>query len=193
VLHRPGSSDLPYARRLCAELGARLTEVPGLDAGALRGQLPSVISMVETWEWQVVNHAAPMLPLTTKVHEHGYRVVLSGEGADEIFLGYNRDGTGDSLKHEQMHRVAALHKTNCRRLDRMGMRDQLEFRVPFLDRAVTEWALALPEEYLVRDGVAKWILREAVRDILPADTTIPSRPPRRCSAAFRATNHPAIH
>lgn len=169
VLHRPNSQDLRYAQLLCQELDVPLTQVPGMSTDALREHLPEVVSAVETWEWQVVNHAAPMLPLTAAIHADGHRVVLSGEGADELFLGYARADTSLPAKEEQVERIAALHRTNCRRLDRMGMRDQLEFRVPFLDRAVTDWALTLPPDHLVRDGTTKWILREALRDLLPPE------------------------
>jgi asparagine synthase (glutamine-hydrolysing) len=168
VLHRPGSPDLRFARLLCRELDVPLTEVEGWDGERLRARMSEVVSTVETWEWQVVNHAAPMLALTAAIREDGHRVVLSGEGADELFLGYARS-TDISPRREQIRRVAALHRTNCRRLDRMGMRDQLEFRVPFLDRTVTELALGLPTEYLTRDGVPKWILRESLRELLPVE------------------------
>jgi asparagine synthase (glutamine-hydrolysing) len=169
VLHRPGSPDLRFARSLCERLGVALTEVAGFDPARLRSELPNVIAALETWEWQVVNHAAPMLALTAAIRADGHRVVLSGEGADELFLGYSRARSPLTPKQEQLDRITALHRTNCRRLDRMGMRDQLEFRVPFLDRSVTELALSMPSELLVRDGVPKWILREALRGILPAE------------------------
>lgn len=169
VLYLPGSPDLEHARSICRSLEVPLTEVAGFDADRLRTELPTVISTVETWEWQVVNHAAPMLALTSAIHADNHRVVLSGEGADELFSGYSRMQSSASIKSEQIDRIGALHRTNCRRLDRMGMRDQLEFRVPFLDRSITELALSIPAELLVKDDVPKWILREALRDILPAE------------------------
>lgn len=169
VLHRPNSADLRFARSLCRKLRVPLTEVAGLDADRLRAELRTVVWTVETWEWQVVNHSAPMLALTAAIHADDHRVVLSGEGADELFLGYARSDQSAPPKSEQIERIAALHRTNCRRLDRMGMRDQLEFRVPFLDRSVTELALSMPSDLLVRNGVSKWILREAFRGILPTE------------------------
>ena len=169
VLHGPGSTDLPYARNLCERLGVPLVEVPADSAAGLRGALPNTIRSLETWEWHVVNHAAPMDRLAAAIHADGHRVALSGEGADELFLGYDRTSSADAPEVEQRRRTTGLHRTNCRRLDRMGMAHQVEFRVPFLDRALTDRALSLHSGLLVRDGVSKPILRRAAAEVLPAD------------------------
>lgn len=166
VLHRPGSDDLPAARRLCRELSVPLKCVLGDPPEQLLADLPDTIAAVESWEWQVVNHAAPMRALTRAIAADGHRVALSGEGADELFLGYRR-ASDVPPEVEQRRRLAALHMTNCRRLDRVGMRSNVEFRVPFLDRAVTEWALGLPPAMLIHDGVEKRVLRKAAEPLLP--------------------------
>jgi len=165
TLHRNGSVDLPYARGLCQELGVPLVEVLAPEPDELCDELAETVQHVETWEWHVLNHAAPMRALTRAIHADGHRVVLSGEGADELFAGYSDPDSpppvaGD-LVREQRRRLADLHRTNCRRLDRVGMADSLEFRVPFLDRRVVEFALHTPVELFRRDGHVKWILRMA--------------------------------
>ncbi|MFD5446008.1 asparagine synthetase B family protein [Streptomyces tendae] len=173
LLHTDGSPDAPYARSLCERLGIPLVTVQATPPEVLCDSLPDVVHAVESWEWQVVNHAAPMLALHRAIKANGHRVVLTGEGADELFLGYT-DPTGPAqnpaeLADERLRRVLDLHRTNCRRLDRMSMRETLECRVPFLDRRVAEFALGLPPSLAVRDGINKWVLRQAASRVLPRE------------------------
>jgi asparagine synthase (glutamine-hydrolysing) len=171
TLARGDAPDLPFARMVCAHLGMPLVVVdaepylrPDVVAEAVR--------QVETWEWHVVLHAAAMQPLARRIAADGHRVVLCGEGADELFGGYG--AAHPDRGAERAQRLAHLHRTNCRRLDRVGMAYTLEFRVPFLSRAFVELALSVPVDRLDRDGVTKWPLREAARGILP--TAVIDRP-----------------
>ncbi|WP_101254347.1 asparagine synthetase B family protein [Streptomyces barkulensis] len=168
VLNRPDSPDLPYAEELCRLLDVPLVRVTASETTQLYKRLPEVIRTVETWEWQVVNHAAPMSDLMGAIQADGHRVVLTGEGADELFCGYGQPVASDgTLQSERLARVRNLHRTNCRRLDRMGMQATLECRVPFLDRTVTEFALGLHSRWMVRDGRNKWVLRAMAHGVLP--------------------------
>lgn len=170
VLNRPGSPDLPYAVELCRRLGIPLVKVPAPGMAELQRRLPEVMRTVETWEWHVVNHAAPMTALMTAIQADGHLVVLTGEGADELFCGYGPPSVPRpvaDVRTERLARIKDLHRTNCRRLDRMGMQATLECRVPFLDRAVTEFALRLHPRWLLRDGQNKWALRNMAGRVLP--------------------------
>jgi asparagine synthase (glutamine-hydrolysing) len=170
VLRRPSSPDLPYATSLCQALGVPLVEVQAPDPLEVQAAVPETVRSVESWEWHVVNHAAPMMTLSEAIRADGHRVVLAGEGADELFAGYGAVSAGqtpDQIRAERLARVSGLHRTNCRRLDRIGMRSTLEFRVPFLDRSLTEYALGLHPGWLVRDGTRKWILRATASRVLP--------------------------
>lgn len=174
VLHRPGSPDIDAARRLCLDLQVRLIEVEGLPPEELWKRAPEVVEIVESWEWHVVNHAAPMLPLVAAIADAGFRVVLTGEGADELCFGYierNADGTpitGEAeLAQRRRLRLAQLGRTNCQRLDRMLMKSTIECRVPFLDREVVETALSILPKAHLRDGVPKAMLKEVARRCLP--------------------------
>lgn len=172
TLSRPDSPDLPYAIDLCRMLGVTLVEVPAPTPEQLARQLPEVIRAVETWEWHVINHAAPMLALMSTIRRDGHRVVLTGEGADELFCGYGPpDPTPDpaDVRAERLDRIRHLHRTNCRRLDRMGMRSTLECRVPFLDRELTDYALSLHPAWMLRNGQRKWVLRSVAARVLPVD------------------------
>jgi asparagine synthase (glutamine-hydrolysing) len=102
------------------------------------------------------------------------KVVLTGEGADELFAGYEymREYTDAGELHEELVRsVEGLHNLNLQRCDRVTMAHGLEARVPFLDREVIHHALRLPAEWkLSCDGVPeKELLREAFDGWLPDD------------------------
>jgi asparagine synthase (glutamine-hydrolysing) len=102
------------------------------------------------------------------------KVVLTGEGADELFAGYDylREFTDAAKLHAELVRtVEALHNLNLQRCDRVTMAFGLEARVPFLDREVIDWALRLPPEAkLAPPGEPeKRLLREAFDGWLPDD------------------------
>lgn len=170
VLSRPGSEDLPRAVELCRELGVPCVPVPAPDPDELRGSVRSTVRIVESWEWQVLNHAAPMAALMRAIRADDHKVVLTGEGADELFMGYidpASEHDASVLEKERFVRTADLHRTNCRRVDRMGMAEGLECRVPLLSRRITEFALALPAGSLVSGGHTKWPLRQTALRVLP--------------------------
>ena len=121
----------------------------------------------------MVTGAVVTLMAARHAKEAGLKVVLCGEGADEIFAGYKavRKMPWPKLVEASWRLINNLHNTECKRLDRMSMAVSLEARVPFLDRNVVEYALNLPGSAKLRqhDGrlVEKHILREAFAGLLP--------------------------
>lgn len=173
VLCRKHSSpDLPYARQICQDLGVKLIEVEAAEPGDMFAELPDLISRLETWEWHVVNHAAPMDQIFSVIRKDGHKVVLTGEGADELFFGYNifsEETDYNILEKERILRIQHLHRTNCQRIDRMGMAHGLECRVPFLDKTLTEFALSIPAQFCLTEDVNKKPLRDIAKKLLPSN------------------------
>lgn len=167
TLAKQGSQDLPYARQLCKELGLVLHEVLAQETASSDEILHDTVEAVESWHWQVLTHSAPMFPLMEAIRQTGIKVVLAGEGADELFGGYHRDVSTRQFKDERFARLRDLHRTNCQRLDRMGSMHQLEIRVPFLDRALVELILGFPAEWMT-GGLPKQFLRDAMAGLLPS-------------------------
>jgi asparagine synthase (glutamine-hydrolysing) len=165
----PGSDDLRYARRLCAEIGVR-HEVVELAPGQIgRAEIRAAIEMSELTEYGDIINAVVSVPLFRRVAEAGVKVVLTGDGSDELFGGYamyHRAGP-DQARRLFLHKIRNLARTELQRVDRTSMGHAVEARVPFLDPALVELALALPMDLKVRDGQEKWILREAFADLLP--------------------------
>jgi len=162
----PGSPDLEFAERSCAELGVRHV-VRYLSQDELVDRLPAITRQVETFEMVDVMDASVMAPAYEVAHKLGLKVVLVGDGSDELFAGYDLFREHPDPEALMRYRVMNLHRTDLQRLDRVSMLHSVEAREPFLDQAVVDFAWHLPMEYKQRDGIEKWVLRQAVSDVLP--------------------------
>jgi asparagine synthase (glutamine-hydrolysing) len=160
------SPDLAAARTVAEHLGCDHVEVTYTAAEALES-LPNVVRAIESFDPGLVRSAVPnyMLARTTRQH---VKVVLTGEGADELFAGYDymREFTDDHALHAELERtVRSLHNLNLQRCDRVTMAHAVEARVPFLDRNVIAWALrippgekqGMPEKRLLREAFTGWL------------------------------------
>jgi asparagine synthase (glutamine-hydrolysing) len=165
----PGSADLAYARRLCADLCVP-HEVIELAPGQIgRPAIRRAIAMAELTEYGDIINAVVSVPLFRRIREAGIKVVLTGDGSDELFGGYPmyQRTSPDAARRLFLHKIANLGRTELQRVDRTSMGHGVEARVPFLDLALVELAMRLPMDLKVRDGQEKWILREAFADVLP--------------------------
>jgi len=167
-----GSPDLVAARAAAKHLGTEHHERIYTAEEAIEA-VPMVVRAIEHFDPSLVRSAVPNYLLAEMAAEH-VKVVLTGEGADELFAGYEylRDLDGaDELQSEMVRTVEALHDLNLQRCDRVTMAHGLEARVPFLDRMVISFALGLPAAWkLAGDGVPeKRLLREAFAGWAPDD------------------------
>ncbi|MFW5970448.1 MAG: asparagine synthase-related protein, partial [Halofilum sp. (in: g-proteobacteria)] len=169
-----GSSDLAAARRVAEHLGTIHHEYV-IGAEEITDALPRVIRHLESYDRDLVRSAAPTW-FVAREAARDMKVVLTGEGADELFAGYayHADYTdGEALQRELHRSLTAMHSINLQRVDRMTMAHSLEARVPFLDRQMIDLAMTLPADLKQRpeqgcDG-EKWILRKACEDLLPKE------------------------
>ncbi|MDZ7723522.1 MAG: asparagine synthase B [candidate division KSB1 bacterium] len=131
--------------------------------------LPQVVQYLESYDPSLVRCAVPG-HFTCKLAAEHVTVVLTGEGADEVFTGYQymKNWELDSLNQEAKRCLNTLHNINLQRADRMGMRFSLELRVPFLDARMIDLGMKLPPEWKIREHngakIEKWILRHAFQD-----------------------------
>ena len=177
-----GSSDLAAAREVAHFLGTRHHERVYDQQDMLR-VLPHVLRFLESFDPALVRSALPNYFLAQLSAEY-VKVFLTGEGADELYAGYDyleRFEEPDALHSELVHIVSTLHNTNLQRADRMSMAHGLEARVPFLDMRSIALALGLPALWKLRgEGrPAKALLRRAFADALPAP--IVNRPKEKFS------------
>jgi asparagine synthase (glutamine-hydrolysing) len=164
------SPDLAAAREVAAHLGT-LHHEHVYDEQEAAAALPAVVRAIESFDPALVRSAVPNFLLARMTAEH-VKVVLTGEGADELFAGYDylREFTAPADLHAELERtVRSLHNLNLQRCDRVTMAHGLEARVPFLDLEVIRWALRLPAEAKLTgpDRPEKALLREAFDGWLP--------------------------
>ena len=135
--------------------------------------VPEVVRAIEHFDPSLVRSAVPNYLLAEMTVEH-VKVVLTGEGADELFAGYDylhKHIEEGGLHDEIVRTVEELHGLNLQRADRVTMAHGLEARVPFLDREVIAYAVGLPADWKIAgpDDPEKRLLREAFDGWLPED------------------------
>lgn len=165
-----GSPDLEAAREVAKVLGTVHHELT-YTVAEIEKSLPEVIGFLESFDAPLVRSAVPMY-FVSKIASQHVKVVLSGEGADELFAGYSylEPFSGQELKNELAAILTRLQDTNLQRADRMSMAHGLEARVPFLDLSLVRYVSRIPADLLAtRPGtLEKWLLREACRGLLPS-------------------------
>ena len=166
-----GSPDLAAAREAAAFIGSVHHEVhftiqEGIDA------IRDVIYHLETYDVTTVRASTPMYLLARVIRSMGIKMVLSGEGADEIFGGYlyfHKAPDARSFHEETVRKLKKLHLYDCLRANKSLMAWGIEGRVPFLDKEFLDVAMGLnPELKMAANGkIEKWILRSSFEDMLP--------------------------
>lgn len=167
-----GSSDLLAARAVAESLGTEHHESVYTAEEAL-DVLPEVVRCIESFDPSLVRSAVPNYLLARFTAEH-VKVVLTGEGADEIFAGYEyltEFATEEDLHDELVRTIEGLHNLNLQRCDRVTMAHGLEARVPFLELDMIELGLSLPAGWKLSgpDQPEKRLLRQAFDGWLPED------------------------
>ncbi|ODV91356.1 hypothetical protein CANCADRAFT_26824 [Tortispora caseinolytica NRRL Y-17796] len=160
-----GAPDLIAARHVAKFIGTvhhehHFTVQEGLDA------LSDVIYHLETYDVTTIRASTPMYLLSRKIKAQGVKMVLSGEGSDEIFGGYLYFGAApnpEEFYEETVKRVKNLHLADCLRANKSTMAWGLEARVPFLDREFLDVAMAIDpkEKMITSDRIEKYIIRKA--------------------------------
>jgi asparagine synthase (glutamine-hydrolysing) len=138
----------------------------GLDA------LADVIHHIETYDVTTVRASTPMYLMARRIRAMGVKMVLSGEGSDEIFGGYlyfHRAPNARAFHEETIRKLDRLHFYDCLRANKSMAAWGVEARVPFLDKEFMDVAMSVdPAAKMVRDGrMEKHILREAFAQDLP--------------------------
>lgn len=165
-----GAPDLAAARLVADTLGTTHRESVYSLADVTR-RLDEVIYHLESYDPALIRSALPCYFVSELASQH-VKVALTGEGADELFAGYEymaRIPDSGALHAECSRLLRGLHAMNLQRVDRMTMAHGIEGRVPFLDISFVEWAMALDPQLKLwrRDQREKWLLRAAAARVLP--------------------------
>ncbi|WP_427851925.1 asparagine synthase B [Stenotrophomonas acidaminiphila] len=170
-----GSPDLAAAKIAADMLGTvhhgfEYTFEEGLDA------LPEVIRHIETYDVTTIRASTPMFLLARRIKAMGVKMVLSGEGSDEIFGGYlyfHKAPNAREFHEELVRKLDALNNYDCLRANKSMMAWGVEPRVPFLDRAFLDVAMRMDARHKMVDKasgrIEKAVLREAFEGYLPRE------------------------
>jgi asparagine synthase (glutamine-hydrolysing) len=168
-----GSPDLASARKVARHIGTvhhefQYTIQEGIDA------LRNVIYHIETYDVTTVRASTPMFMIARYIKSLGIKMVLSGEGADEVFGGYlyfHKAPNSEEFHNETVRKLSKLHQYDCLRANKSLASWGVEGRVPFLDKEFLDIAMRInPKDKMAGNGkIEKYILRNAFEDYLPEE------------------------
>ena len=168
-----GAPDLAKARLVANRIGTVHHEInytiqEGLDA------IRDVIYFIETYDVTTVRASTPMYLLARVIKSMGIKMVLSGEGADEIFGGYlyfHKAPTPEEFHKETVRKLSKLHLYDCLRANKSLAAWGVEGRVPFLDKDFLDVAMTIDPSYKMCPGkeIEKKVVRDAFSDMLPEE------------------------
>ncbi|PQB04210.1 asparagine synthase B [Aureitalea marina] len=166
-----GSPDLAAAQKVADHLDTVHHEIKfsiqeGIDA------IRDVIYHLETYDITTIRASTPMYLMARAIKAMGIKMVLSGEGSDEIFGGYlyfHKAPDAEEFHKETVRKLDKLHQYDCLRANKSLAAWGIEGRVPFLDKEFMDVAMRLnPEDKMINgERMEKWILRKAFEDMLP--------------------------
>ena len=166
-----GSPDLAAAQKVAEHIGTvhheiKFTIQEGLDA------IREVIYHLETYDITTIRASTPMFLMARAIKALGIKMVLSGEGADELFGGYlyfHKAPNAKEFHEETVRKLEKLHQYDCLRANKSLAAWGIEGRVPFLDKEFIEVAMRInPKDKMISDDrMEKWVLRKAFEDYLP--------------------------
>jgi len=166
-----GSPDLKAAKLVADHIGSIHHEVTftiqeGLDA------IKDVIFHLETYDVTTVRASTPMYLLARVIKSMGIKMVLSGEGADEIFGGYlyfHKAPNAEEFHKETVRKLEKLYQYDCLRANKSLAAWGIEGRVPFLDKEFIDVAMRInPKDKMIdKDKMEKWVLRKSFESYLP--------------------------
>ncbi|GAA0873470.1 asparagine synthase B [Gangjinia marincola] len=168
-----GSPDLAAARKVADHIGTVHHEIEftiqeGIDA------IRDVIYQLETYDITTIRASTPMYLMARVIKSMGIKMVLSGEGADELFGGYlyfHKAPNAKEFHEETVRKLNKLHMYDCLRANKSLAAWGIEGRVPFLDKEFMDVAMRINprDKMITTDRMEKWVIRKAFEDYLPQE------------------------
>ena len=166
-----GSPDLAAAQKVADHIGTvhheiKFTIQEGLDA------IRDVVYHLETYDITTIRASTPMYLMARAIKALGIKMVLSGEGADELFGGYlyfHKAPTAKDFHEETVRKLDKLHQYDCLRANKSLAAWGIEGRVPFLDKEFMDVAMRInPKDKMInKERMEKWVIRKAFEKYLP--------------------------
>lgn len=180
--------DLIYSKKVAKLLNLKL-KIIKIKEKEVENYLKKIIPLIEDSNVIKVGVALPFYVACEQARKEGCKVIFSGLGSEEIFAGYDRHKRSNNINKECISGLLKMYERDTYRDDIITMYNNLELRLPFLDKDLVGYVLRIPEKYKISDDRNKIILREiAIR--LKLDREIAER--RKLAAQYGSNFHKAI-
>ncbi|MBU3661394.1 MAG: hypothetical protein FGM14_16115 [Flavobacteriales bacterium] len=165
------TDDLSFVNVLAEQLNIVVKSIELPKSNELSELIDKVVYHTESYNPSIVSNGLATYLLSAAAHSDNLKVVLSGEGADELFCGYPISKNTNAWFEKRAELIENMHFTELRRLDLASMAHTIEIRCPFLDRKVYSISNDCKAKDLIRDFQGKQILRSVFKDDLPSEIT----------------------
>jgi asparagine synthase (glutamine-hydrolysing) len=164
------SPDVIAAIKAASELGLKI-KVHYLDEEEISSELENIISSIESADHLQVDVAIPIFFAAMEAKKDMIRVMITGQGADEIFAGYPwypeilKNKGSKTLNQSLWNDIKNLYKDTLEREDKIAMYHSIELRVPYLDPKVIEVAMSISDDLKIRGNCVKYLHRKLAKDV----------------------------
>lgn len=180
------SADLEAARQLCDDFKVKHVVVSPPENELMDFYLKEGVYLTESYEPVLVRNAVSYHYVCKAVRDKGYKFVLNGEGADEIFGGYAFFKEVEIHQRDTVIRdsLLTIHQTYLQMADRASMYATLEARVPFMDKELIDYSMTFPSNFRINGEQDKWALRQLFKEELPEYITLRAKTGMNEGAGF---------
>lgn len=158
------SEDLEYAEGTVKDLNLELKTIK-LNLEEVEGYIKKTIGITGKTDVVTVGVGTTFLPALEKAKKDGIRIIFSGLGSEEIFAGYERHKKAKDINKECLQGLKTIKKRDLDRDEAIAKHFGLELKLPFLDKELINYALKIPGEYKIKEGITKLVLRKAAIQI----------------------------
>lgn len=158
------AEDIEWAQKAAKHFGFKL-KVIKIPLSKVEKYIKKIVPLIEDSNVVKVGVALPFFLACEEAKKDNVKVIFSGLGSEEIFAGYERHEKSSNINEECVFGLKQMYQRDLYRDDVVTMFHTIELRTPFLDTDLIKYALRIPAEYKIKDGVKKLILREAALEM----------------------------
>jgi len=173
------SEDEIYAEKVAKHLNLRLKKIIATEKEILKA-LPEIVTILETSDPVKIGVALPFYFCTKEAKKDGIKVMLSGLGSEDVFIGYDRYRSNK----DGLYGLKNIFHRDLYRDDLICMNNSIELRVPLLDKELVKYAINIDIKHKIKDKIKKYILREIALDYLPKEIAFRARKAAQFSSGF---------
>lgn len=158
------AEDLEYAEKIAKKLGFKLRTIK-LNLKEVEECLKKTIRITGKTDVITIGVGTTFVPACEQAKKDGIRIIFSGLGSEEIFAGYERHEKAKDINKECQEGLKNIKARDLDRDEAIAEYYDLELKLPFLDKEIVDYALKIPGEYKIKEGIKKFILRKSAMNL----------------------------